>query len=177
MGLNFFWGLDFRSGKYSHLRLKWGASWVNQVQSRLLRNCGWSVAVWLRTAEFVYRWCLHCTEWSLLYSTSRIRITAARTMPKQNIKSGGKMSCRRTLVKVSALPLHFGFWRNQYLCSRSVIPLSFNHLTLKQEEMLSDHLDSTVSCQYSHNCTVMVCQLLYYDAVLTQARHYFATGP
>ena len=105
-----------------------------------------------------------------MYSTSRMRIAAARTIPKQNIKSAGKMSCRRTLVKASALPLHFGFCGTQYLYSRSIIPLSFNHLTLKHEEMLSDHLDSTVSCQYSHNCTVMVCQLLYYDAVLTQAR-------
>ena len=151
--------------------------WVTQLLSGLMRICGCSVVSPLWTIQFVYRWCLHSTEWSLLYSTSRMRITAARTMPKQNIKSGGKMSCRRTLVNPPTFRLHFGFCRTQFLYSRSVIPLSFNQATLKHEEMLSDHLDSTVSCQYSHNCTVNVCQLLYYDAVLTQARHHFATGP
>ena len=121
--------------------------------------------------EFIYRWCLHCMQWSLLYSTSRMRFTTARTAPKQNIKSAGKMSCRRTLLKPPALPLHLGFWGTQYLYSRSDIPLSFNQLTLKHEEMLSDHLDSTVSCQYVHTCSVMVCQLLYSDAVRSLRQH------
>ena len=41
--------------------------------------------------------------------------------------------------------------------------------------MLSFHLDSTVSCHYSHNCPVIVCQLFHSDAVLTQSRRHFAT--
>ena len=37
--------------------------------------------------------------------------------------------------------------------------------------MLSDHLDSTVSCQYSHNCPVIVCHLLCYDALRSLRQH------
>ena len=49
---NLFWLLAFRSVKCRQLRFKWGPLWVNQVQSGLLRNCRWSLAVWLWTAEF-----------------------------------------------------------------------------------------------------------------------------
>ena len=164
-----------------------------------MRNGQWSAALSLWTTDLVYWWCLYCMQWSLLYRTSRMRVTAARTIPKQNIKSAGKMSCRRTLVKPPTLPLHFRFWGTQYWYSRSDMPLPFNHRTLKNEEMLwdhlktqcvisihtnallwfacccilmlSDHLDNTVSCQYSHNCPVIVCHLLCYDALRSLRQH------
>jgi hypothetical protein len=130
-----------------------------------MRNCQWSVALSLWMTESVCRWCLHFTQRSRLYNTSSTRVTAARTMPYKNTNRAGKMSCRRTLLKPPTLPLHFGFWVSQYLYSRSHMPLSFNQQTLKHEELLSDHLDSGVGCQYWDNCTVMVCQLLQYGAV------------
>jgi hypothetical protein len=37
--------------------------------------------------------------------------------------------------------------------------------------MLSDHSDSIASCQYSHNCPVIVCHLLYSDAVRSLRQH------
>ena len=141
-----------------------------------MRNNQWSVASSLRITDFVCRWCLHFPQQSLLYSPSRMRITAARTMPYENIKSSGKLSCRRTLVKAPALPLHFGFWATQYLYSRSDMPLSFKQRTLKHVKMLLDQLDSTVSCQYAHNFPVMVCQLLHSVAVLTLTHHNHAVG-